>query len=346
MVLAVGLAGLCISSVAADIVTLKSQRTVSGVIIQQNDQFIKMDIGSGVPVTYYRDQIESIQSTPLESAFDTPNVFTEPKSFLWQVKTPRSTVYLLGSIHLGKKEMYPLAKVIEDAFAQSQSLVLEVNVDKMDTAALQKMVSDKASYPAGERLANHLPAGIMEKLQAYLMPRGILIDQFMGYKPWYVAMALTKMQISTLGFSEEWGVDRYFANMAKEQGKNILELENIEAQLDFLNDLPKQERFLEYSLVSLSETESMLGQILFSWAKGDAKNLEELLINKTLKESPDMEPVIQKVLIDRNEAMAEKIKGLIQSDGTYFVIVGAAHLVGPKGIVELLNKSGFAAQQL
>lgn len=333
------------ASAEGDVVLLKSQRKITGVITEQNKSFIKMDIGSGMPVTYYWDQIENIQATPLEKAFDTSAPIEEPKEFLWEIKAPQATVYLFGTVHLGRQDMYPLPKPVEDAFNRSDVLVLEINADRFPPDVLQRKILEKALCPAGNRLVDLLPSETVQKLQEYLMARGILIDQFMGYKPWFVAMVLTKMQISALGFSEHWGVDKYLAGLAAKQQKQIMELEGIEEQLGFLDSLPNQAKFLEYSLISLAETESMLQDILSSWANGDASRLEELLITKMLKEAPDLEPIIDVFLTERNAAMVEKIKGYLNSQGTYFVAVGAAHLVGDKGIVTLLAETGYPGQQ-
>jgi len=58
-----------------------------------------------------------------------------------------------------------------------------------------------------------------------------------------------------------------------------------------------------------------------------------------------MLPVYEKLLYERNNTMATRIEGFLKAGGRYFVVVGAGHLVGKKGIIELLKKKGYPVEQ-
>ena len=69
------------------------------------------------------------------------------KSFLWRVQSKANTVYVLGSLHLSKKEIYPLNQKIESAFDQSNVLVVEANINDIKKVDIQKLM-ESAFYPA------------------------------------------------------------------------------------------------------------------------------------------------------------------------------------------------------
>jgi hypothetical protein len=114
------------NSVFSETVVLKSGKTIEGKIAEKTAECIKIDI-YGVPVTYYLDEIESIDGEKLvaspskeivhskevlSSREDTANA--SKKCFLWEVNLVNSKVYILGSIHVAKPDMYPLNEKIED----------------------------------------------------------------------------------------------------------------------------------------------------------------------------------------------------------------------------------------
>ena len=104
--------------------------------------------------------------------------------------------------------------------------------------------------------------------------------------------------------------------------------------------------FLEYTLISMDKTEKFLNGIIKAWKNGDVKFLEKALFADVLNEDKRLIEIYNKTLFERNDAMVEKIKGFLKTNKIYFVIVGAGHLIGEKGIVQLLQKDGYAVKQL
>jgi uncharacterized protein YbaP (TraB family) len=82
-----------------------------------------------------------------------------------------------------------------------------------------------------------------------------------------------------------------------------------------------------------------------AWTSGDAQAMESTLAD-AVPPDPSLAPVVQKLFDERNVKMMSKIEGYLNSNGSYFVIVGAGHLVGNKGIVELLKSRGYVVEQL
>jgi uncharacterized protein YbaP (TraB family) len=89
------------------------------------------------------------------------------------------------------------------------------------------------------------------------------------------------------------------------------------------------------------EAESMVR----AWTSGDAQALESIIAD-AVQPDTSLAPVLEKLLDKRNVKMTSKIEGYLNSNGTYFVIVGAGHLVDKSGIVELLRGKGYVVEQL
>jgi uncharacterized protein YbaP (TraB family) len=267
------------------------------------------------------------------------------KSFLWKVQSPGSTVYLLGSIHFMKEEVYPLNPAIENAFESSDKLVVEANINDLGNLDL-KMLTDRAFYKNDDHVEKHVSRETYRLIQKEGKELGLPIELLRMQKPWFLALSFQAMELARLGYSPQHGVDYHF--LAKAKGKKrILELESLEEQLRLLSGFSdrEQEQFLLYTLETLSSMDRQVGNMVSAWNSGDAQAMESTLAD-ALPPDPSLAPVVQKLFDERNVKMVSKIEGYIHSGGSYFVIVGAGHLIGKKGIVELLKIKGYALEQL
>ncbi|MGH7820988.1 MAG: TraB/GumN family protein, partial [Candidatus Binatia bacterium] len=152
------------------------------------------------------------------------------------------------------------------------------------------------------------------------------------------AMTITMMELKSLGIVAENGIDLHFLGRARGE-KKIVELESAESQLELLSsfDGRQQQLFLEYTLRDVANLEKNFRDMFAAWRRGDAARLEELL-KEPLRQSKEIVPIYRRLLDDRNVEMAEKIERYLKTDDTYFVVVGAGHLVGEKGLLRLLSR--------
>lgn len=267
------------------------------------------------------------------------------KSFLWKVQSKTNTVYVLGSIHYLKKEIYPLDEKIEKAFDQSTNLGVEANVDNISKMDVQKLV-ESAFYSGDDTLEKHLSPEAYELVKRQLTELGGSIEAANKYRPWFLALSLASIEIGKLGFDPNYGIDRYFLSKATEK-KKIVELESLEYQINLFSSLSEkhQELFLLYTLKDIKVLEQELDKLIEAWTVGDVKGLESI-VTKSVKEDKKLVPVYEKLVIERNRKMASKIEEYLKEKETFFVIVGAGHLVGNHGILELLKGKGFLLEQL
>lgn len=265
------------------------------------------------------------------------------KTFLWRVQSKVNTVYLLGSIHFLKPDMYPLSDVIEEAFNKSDVLAVEADIrNENPEAAARLMVS--GLYMSNDTLDAHISPETYDLVKEESAKLGLPIEYVRKQKPWFLGISTQALALMKAGYDPSYGIDLYFLKKAKE--KKVIELEGLDYQLNLLAGFPEkeQELLLIYMLKDLDTMSEEVDALTGAWKSGDAAAVDRIM-NRSLIDDKGLSPVYEKLIFARNRAIAAKIERYLKSKGTYFVVVGAAHLVGEKGIVQLLKDKGYSVMQ-
>jgi len=273
------------------------------------------------------------------------SVLCQPaKSFLWKIQSESNAVYVLGSLHFSKKEIYPLRQEIENAFEQSDFLVVEANVNDITKTDVQKLLQS-ALYPENDTLEKHLSSETYERVKKEIGGLGIPPELINKQKPWFLSMTLVALESIKLGLDPKFGIDVHFLSKA-EGKKKILELESLDYQIGVLSGFSDkdQELFLMYTLKDLNIMEQELDKMILAWTSGDTEAMESLM-TRSISEDKKLSFIYEKLVYERNKNMTSKIENFLKQKETYFVIVGAGHLVGSKGVVELLKRDGYRVEQ-
>jgi uncharacterized protein YbaP (TraB family) len=267
------------------------------------------------------------------------------KLFLWKASAGGHTVYLLGSVHLAPESLYPLDPAIEAAYAASPVLVVEADIDALDTAKLQQQVMATGMYPAEQSLKTAVPPELYAKVESALPALGVPMSMADRMRPWLLALTVTSLRMQKLGLKPENGIDLHFLKRARGQ-KEILELESADFQLQLLSGFSDemQRLFLDQTLDDPLSSQEMVEKMIRFWRSGDAAGMEDLIFTE-LREKPELAPIFRKMFDDRNGPMADKIEGYLKAGKDCLVIVGAGHLVGEKGILRLLEARGIHVEQ-
>lgn len=259
----------------------------------------------------------------------------------WRVSAPGSTVYLLGSVHFGRPEMYPLAEKVTQAFDQADALVVEANVLAIEPEQVAQWLASKAMYQDGSTLEQNLPAETWRRSVETADNLGLPAQLLSRQKPWFVSMSLSALAMKRYGYSDELGIDRYFLQAAQGK-KKIVELESVQQQLEFFEKFSDREQaaMLARTLSDIARGPAFLTDVLNAWQTGSDTRLDALL-NDEFRRDAAARRAYQVLLLDRNVTMTDKIVALMKNGGAYFVVVGAGHLVGERGIVGLLRKRSY-----
>ncbi len=268
------------------------------------------------------------------------------KCMMWKVESKTATVYLVGSMHLSTPEMYPLPKEMEEAFAGADTLVVEVNINKVDQAKMIGLVQSKGMYTGDQTLSGSIKKETWEQVQETCKGLGVSADGMEKMKPWLVGMMLEILQIQKFGYDLKLGIDKHFLDLADEKNKPIEELETADFQLNLMAgfDDKLQEQSLALTLADSKDLKNDITLMSTAWVDGDAGAMNELL-NKKTKEHPEMQAAMDKLISDRNGPMAQKIEQYLKGIKTVFVVAGCAHMIGDKGVVKILQDDKFTVAQ-
>ncbi|HWQ37765.1 MAG TPA: TraB/GumN family protein [Burkholderiales bacterium] len=267
---------------------------------------------------------------------------------LWEIRSDSTTVYLFGTIHVGKREFYPLPAAVENAYRRASVLALEV--DSTDVQALTDAVST-AFYTPPDKLESHLPEELRARLKKVLNRLGLPFDQVQPMKPFMVMLTLTSLEYARLGYDSAMGLDIHFADRAVKDGKKIVQLESAASQFAMMNSLSPglQQELLELTLKEIEDNElpSLVEAMVKAWTTSDLDKLSAVLTAEERRLSHARAAEFHdKFLAARNAAMTEKIEALLRERTVAFVAVGAAHVLGDDGIMALLKKKGYRIKQL
>jgi uncharacterized protein len=262
---------------------------------------------------------------------------------LWELHGKHNTVYLLGSIHVLRSSDYPLAPIVLEAYAHAGGVLMEINLDEINSETVQAEMLASASLPAGKTLPEVLGKQRYERAAALAHEIGVELSMFDQYAPWFAAEAISELQLTQLGFQPETGVEMYFMDRARSDGKSVAGLETAHDQISVFQNMPldTQAEYLVTSLEQAHDLPKQVDSMVRAWQRGDTQWFETEL-KSDLGRDPSL---YQSVLGARNRKWVPKIEALLNDDKNYLVIVGTGHLAGQGSVIELLKKDGVVVTQ-
>ena len=276
-------------------------------------------------------------------AFALPSRADTALHSLWALHGKHNTVYLLGSIHVLRAQDYPLAPAVLQAYADAKALLMEVNLEDIDSAEVQSEMLASAMLPEGSTLPSILGPQRYAHATSLAHEVGVDLSSFDQFAPWFAAEAISQLQLMELGFQPQSGIEMYFLERARSDGKSIAGLETVHDQIALFEGLSmnEQSEYLVSSLEQAHELPKEVDDMVRAWQRGDTAWFESQLQSE-LGRDPAL---YQSVLAARNRKWIPKIESLLSDDKNYLVIVGTGHLVGRNSVIDLLKKDGVGATQ-
>jgi uncharacterized protein YbaP (TraB family) len=259
-------------------------------------------------------------------------------------RSSKSTVYLAGSFHILRASDYPLPAEFLRAYKDSRKIIFEVPPGETGSPEYMEKFLSLAIYNDGTTLKEHITTAAYAKAESFCKERNYPLEQYQFFKPTFLVMTLTVSEMNNIGADPQKGIDNFFKEKAMQDGKALGSLETVDQQLSLLTSMDASlgsDQILE-SIGELKQMEVMLGELLAVWKKGDEAKMEELYI-KDLKLYPKL---YQTLIVDRNNKWARNIEEYLNGSGNTMVVVGAAHLIGADGLVNLLRKRGYKVVKL
>lgn len=257
----------------------------------------------------------------------------------WQVTQGKATVYLMGSMHFGDADFYPLPNEVERAYQRSDVLAVEVDMSKITPELASAAIHQHGRMPAGQTLSTRLSkkvyADLVERSERANLPLATLEH----FQPWFVAVQLIEAEIRKTQLRQNLGIDLHFI----EKGlKPVQELETLEQQLGLFGNLSiaEQEKFLAQTLADMDNSRTYLREMADAWMRGDTRQLENTLIDP-FRDNSETKELFKKVFTDRNEQMTAAVMRYLAQEKDVFFVVGIGHMLGEQGIVARLRRQGI-----
>jgi uncharacterized protein YbaP (TraB family) len=159
-----------------------------------------------------------------------------------------------------------------------------------------------------------------------------------------IALTIEEMEWQKAGFDPALGLDQHFYDQAMQDGKTVQGLETVEYQISRFDEMPMdlQDHLLAETLKDIDTEQANMSKLIESWRAGDAAAVERIVL-KDLQQEPVL---YQRLLLERNRNWLPKLEVLLKRPGRAMVVVGAAHLVGPDGLLSMLKARGYKVEQL
>ena len=282
------------------------------------------------------------------AAGEAPVVRDEGWSMMWTVvpkkaKDPSPKVWLLGSVHLGTKEMYPLPAPVEAAFVDAELLSVELDSVHLDKAAAATVMMGFARSASRRPWTEKAGDALVQRLMPITAALGIPAEDVPDIDPWFFAFLAVQTGAKASGLDVIEGTDNHLLQRARE-GQRIEEIEGIAAQLEVMDKLPLAVQ-LEMLRQSLDpEGRDSFRLLVAAWIAGDIVTLEKVAMD--LGSSREGRALKNAMFTQRNKGMAKYVEGLFRGQDDALVVVGAGHLIGSDGIAALLRRKGYVVERV
>jgi len=269
-------------------------------------------------------------------------------AILWKVeKAGRPASYLFGTVHLTDPRVTTLSPAVEKAIKESETIALEVSdISETATSTVIAKSAPLVMFTDGRRLDGMLSTGEYDTVKAIIGRSGMPVDLAALFKPWIVTMILSVSDCERAKVQSGARVlDMKIAELGKSRGMDVVGLETISDQLEAMAAVPEKQQLdmLRSSLRFADRTNDMmetLVQLYLHRHISAALPFQVALAQQAGIGDEAFAGFQQKLLIERNEKMRAVAEPLLEKGGV-FIAIGALHLPGDKGFVELLRQAGY-----
>ena len=227
------------------------------------------------------------------------------------------------------------------AYDDSSLLVMEMDLATLDTSSVAAWMLEHGRYPEGESMMQALGPERFARLAAQASALGLPLEQLAVLRPWVAALTITDLMYLKLGYDPQSGVEEQLVARTQKDGRATAGLETLDEELGQLEHLSAEDqaRFLELTLQDLKDTSSETDQMLGAWRTGNTAELAA-----QLSDAYEQFPQLYRVLVsERNQRWLPQIKNYLRADHNVLIVVGALHVVGKGGLLELLRSAGIVA---
>ncbi len=267
------------------------------------------------------------------------------ESSVWELDTDKGSFYLAGSCHVLRKSDYPLPEEFESAYNDVDQVIFETDIEALMSQEVQLLLMSKGMYTGGDTLEKKLSKESYASLVKYCNDRSMSIELFQNFKPWMVTMTLLILELANNGITSADGLDMYFHNKAKREGKQTGGLEDAYKHVELVSSFDEEfdESIIGSFIQEVGKLQTVMEGLIKSWMAGDVAGIDAYLAANMRDEFPGL---YKKLLTDRNRDWIPLLETLIDSGKRTLVIVGVGHLVGEESVISLLKSRGHKIRKM
>ncbi len=255
-------------------------------------------------------------------------------TFLWEVNSETAKVYIFGSIHMGVEDMYPLPQVVMQSFDQSDFLVMETNIKNLDLENMMELLDFNPENSIEDYFTPENYSYLKDKFEEIGIPSNMLGM----FRPSIAVFMLELSSYEKTGLSDTLGIESHFSSISDE--KQILSLEEFDSYFKLFDVLDSHANtLLNVYKQEIEQSDSMSITMVDAWKNGDVNAMNEF-ISEPYNSFEGTDKIYELLISGRNIKMTVKIEEYLETEATYFIVVGAGHLVGEDSIIRLLHDTG------
>lgn len=280
------------------------------------------------------------------------------RGLLWRATHGGNTLYLFGTVHLDRNNLYPLHKTVREALMGADAAIFEIDLGDqtgLDELALMQMYTD------GTTLKDHVSAEVYEKTMRTMIPEGldeesyaVMEAQIAAFKPWALALGIESMLMTDETTGSVLATDSYLTSKAYAGGIPVSGVETYALQIavfDTLSEEYQAEMLGEALILLTGELEEELGTVgdavdayFLPWQRGDLAGFEAAFGKADVLASED--ELTARLFTERDPGMIAAAAEMLEADGenVYFLALGAGHMVDPGGVVGGLRALGYTVE--
>jgi uncharacterized protein YbaP (TraB family) len=263
---------------------------------------------------------------------------------MWKLEGSTNSIYLLGSVHLLRAKDHPLPSVIQQAYEDAETLIMELDMDDIDPVEAQSVLTQLGLIHDDRSLNDLMGPDRYAEAEKLANSADIPLAMLAKSEPWLAAITVEQLMLARIGFNPQYGIENHLMEQAGLDDKEIRGLETVQEQLQFLDrmSLDAQRSLLLQSLKESVDIQTIMDELVHAWRHGDIAFMEDNMLDE-MKQYPEL---YRTIVVNRNVSWLEQIEDLLDDQDDYLVIVGALHLIGEDGLPSLLDERGREIVQL
>lgn len=258
---------------------------------------------------------------------------------IWKVSDADSSIYLVGSVHLLRRQDLPIDPVFDQTYELCTEVVFEIDMAEMLAPETNQRILKLGTLPEGEKLADKIGADAAKQLSAYLARKRLPPTLLDRYTPGLAFLTIENIEATSQGAQPDLGLETHFFERTKRDQKPSRGLETIEFQIKLFDQLDPEtlREMLETTLAESQkddEGKSNLDLLIAAWRAGEMEVLNDIIRGEMADDAPERKAL----LTDRNRNWIPAIEAALAENTTTFFLVGTAHLIGTDSVVSLLEE--------